>query len=102
MGSYGYGAHFIVRSGFKGYSVSKKAVRPHVPLIKFPSRGSTVKNPVDAVSTSAGKVELTASGTKKTTTVTRQTIDSSQLPLKYRRKPLTNEEIEIIEKGGRL
>ncbi|KAH9513200.1 hypothetical protein Btru_034362 [Bulinus truncatus] len=82
-----------------------KTVKPHVPLIKFPQR-----NPVSQGSNSFQPVTSNTDNNKVTSgsnvnkvsisSIKGQTIDSCQLPLKYRRKTLTHEEIDIIERGG--
>ncbi|KAI8792532.1 28S ribosomal protein S36, mitochondrial [Biomphalaria glabrata] len=77
-----------------------KTVKPHVPLIKFPARTPNLPQS----NTFEGAVIKAENKSNSTNSLAsnRKAIDSAQLPFKYRRKPLTDEEIEIIEKGGLL
>ncbi|BFZ02308.1 hypothetical protein BsWGS_05347 [Bradybaena similaris] len=91
-------------------SAVAKIVKPHVPSIKFPVRGPSPVLKEILPPAAAGKPA--APDTVTHTTVTKEVpsaaskrstgsvIDSSELPQKYRRKPLSKEEIEFIEKGG--
>jgi len=83
-----------------------KTVKPHVQSIKFPSRRAQdlkppaaqhfgVSNTVESLLTKPSQ-PASATGNKG------PAIESSQLPLKYRRKPLSPEEMECIEKGGQV
>ncbi|BFY97493.1 hypothetical protein BsWGS_00532 [Bradybaena similaris] len=85
----------------------KQAIKPHIPLIKFPSRGSTPasKDHATAVEKPQAFDQILNSVIAKPRTESKQgtkPLDASQVPQKYRRKLLTKEEMEIIEKGGRL
>jgi len=85
-----------------------QAVRPHIPLIKFPPRGSLTAKPVSA--TSSGNVEQLLSSSAPAPVTAKPSssgskgpaIESSELPSRYRRKPLSDEEMEYIEKGGQV
>jgi len=83
-----------------------QTVKPHVQSIKFPSRRAQdlkppaaqhfgVSNTVESLLTKPSQ-PAAATGNKG------PAIESSQLPLKYRRKPLSPEEMECIEKGGQV
>uniref|UniRef100_A0A0B7AWA5 28S ribosomal protein S36, mitochondrial n=1 Tax=Arion vulgaris TaxID=1028688 RepID=A0A0B7AWA5_9EUPU len=89
--------------------VKKQVIKPHIPLIKFPLRNSapTLK---EHVGTAVGKPDTLDQ--VLSTVITDQnpsdkgstgpSVGASQIPQKYRRKVLTKEEMEIIEKGGPL
>uniref|UniRef100_A0A0B6ZB13 28S ribosomal protein S36, mitochondrial n=1 Tax=Arion vulgaris TaxID=1028688 RepID=A0A0B6ZB13_9EUPU len=88
-----------------------EAIKPHVPLIKFPARGPgpAVKETVNSSagkqvpSTTASNTAVSNKGSSATSKGSSATaLDSSQLPQKYRRKLITKEEIEYIEKGGQV
>ncbi|ESO92344.1 hypothetical protein LOTGIDRAFT_233117 [Lottia gigantea] len=78
----------------------KHVVKPHVPSIKFgKSRSSTAIKYDSSSSTSSVSVSPSKSSASKTPqTVTN--IEYDELPSKYRRKPISAEEMEYIEKGG--
>ncbi|XP_063431431.1 alpha-ketoglutarate dehydrogenase component 4-like isoform X2 [Mytilus trossulus] len=74
-----------------------RAVAPHVPKIKFPSRNKdfSFKHEAPVVSsvtqTSTSPTASRSSG---------HVIDFSELPLRYQRRPISQEEMEYIERGG--
>ncbi|KAK3777869.1 hypothetical protein RRG08_038116 [Elysia crispata] len=79
-----------------------QAIRPHVPLIKFPPRNAVPAN----LNSPKGTTSHPAPNTTHQAPVSSKpvskgnAIESSSLPLKYHRKPITQEEMEYIEKGG--
>lgn len=85
-----------------GFNSAVNVIRPHVPLIKFPPRNAGPSNH----NVSKGMPSQPPSNPAQPTSVANKTtakgevIDSSTLPLKYHRKPLSVEEMEHIEKGG--
>jgi len=85
-------------------------VKPHIPMIKFPARtGEPIKY---SGTPNTGAVESLLSPNmpvppkgvvKPSASIPKGPIlESSQLPLRYRRKPLSPEEMEYIEKGGQV
>ncbi|GFR61043.1 28S ribosomal protein S36, mitochondrial [Elysia marginata] len=79
-----------------------KVIRPHVPLIKFPPRNAVLSNqnvlkgaPSHSQPSPAQQVPVSNKPISKG-----PAIESSSLPPKYHRKPLSLEEMEYIEKGG--
>ncbi|XP_071104268.1 alpha-ketoglutarate dehydrogenase component 4-like [Haliotis cracherodii] len=79
-------------------------VKPHVPLIKFPSR---VISPAGAASTPppahASSPARPPADSKPIGRGTRGSgIDYNDLPVKYHRKIISQEEMEYIEKGGQV
>lgn len=83
-----------------------RAVVPHVPKIKFPERNKAdfsfkfvpsavtskgQKPSVPSTPSNAPPIGLTPRGSG---------IDYTDLPLKYQRKPISQEEMEYIERGG--
>jgi len=87
-------------------SRAMQTVKPHIQSIKFPARGAQdlkppaaqhfgVSNTVESLLTKPSQPSA-ALGNKG------PAIESSELPLKYRRKPLSPEEMECIEKGGQV
>ncbi|KAG8197872.1 hypothetical protein JTE90_024271 [Oedothorax gibbosus] len=74
---------------------SWQVVKPHLPLIKFrygKRENNQAMNPKQSSSlTNLGPQKLSQKGSG---------IDDTELPLKYFRKPLTQLEIETIERGG--
>ncbi|XP_030323589.1 28S ribosomal protein S36, mitochondrial [Calypte anna] len=92
-----------------------QVVKPHTPLIKFPDRKSSPRPKIQeslqasVPSFSASKAQEPGEGSSlafQTSPVTRVqgTPDTSELarilPQKYRRKLMSNEEIEYIQRGG--
>ncbi|XP_014771637.1 alpha-ketoglutarate dehydrogenase component 4 [Octopus bimaculoides] len=75
-----------------------RAIKPHVPLIKFPDR--RVKGVVKSTS-SQNMTPSTSPNVSKSTNITLATcLEWEDLPAKYHRKSLTPEEMEFIERGG--
>lgn len=66
-----------------------QTVKPHIPLIRFRKGG---------LDKTAGVSGLNSPSSSSAPS--KNTIDESQLPLKYQRKPLGSLEIEIIQRGG--
>jgi len=64
-------------------------VKPHIPLIKFRKGGRAASGTAPTGSSAA--VGSTARGSG---------IDEQQLPPRYHRKPITQQEMEMIERGG--
>jgi len=83
-----------------------QAVKPHIPSIKFPVRGSqNLKAPGNNTSLSAESMLLNRGAQPSTSSGSsskRPTIESSELPPRFRRKPISPDEIEYIEKGGQV
>ncbi|XP_064609798.1 alpha-ketoglutarate dehydrogenase component 4-like [Liolophura sinensis] len=89
-----------------------RAVKPHVPLIKFPQRKGPDGKKIDgrngtaaassSSSSSSSSNPSTSSSKPIGSTPRGSGIDSIDLPSRYRRKPLTEEEMEFIERGGAL
>merc|ERR1719427_739496 len=82
-----------------------QAVKPHIPSIKFPLRTSQkLKAPGDDTSLSAESMLLNNRAVQPSTSSGSSSkgpaIESSELPPRFRRKPISFEEIEYIEKGG--
>ncbi|XP_059166893.1 alpha-ketoglutarate dehydrogenase component 4-like isoform X2 [Physella acuta] len=99
----------LIKNNMAAAAATRKiiqAVKPHVPSIKFPPRDTAKKFSGDKGSTTAnitqGKSESLATPKGHKSPSSGQSIESFQLPLKYHRKPLSNEEMEAIEKGGRV
>ncbi|XP_045613382.1 alpha-ketoglutarate dehydrogenase component 4-like [Procambarus clarkii] len=75
-----------------------KAVRPHIPLIKFRKGGLTelvrgAPQPIAA----AGPV---ITGSSASPTPPPPVLEEWQVPPRYRRERITEEEIEYINRGG--
>nr|XP_053645473.1 alpha-ketoglutarate dehydrogenase component 4-like [Cherax quadricarinatus] len=81
-------------SGFEG---AWKAVNPHIPLIKFRKGGLT-----EFVRGSPRPLAATGPVTAGSTSPTRSSVvlEEWQVPQKYRRERITDEEIEYINRGG--
>ncbi|XP_005094367.1 28S ribosomal protein S36, mitochondrial isoform X2 [Aplysia californica] len=89
-----------------------QVVRPHIPLIKFPTRGpqaagqgaaQSFGKPGNVESLISSTMGSTAAASKPSASVSKgPAIESSELPPRYRRKQLSQEEIEFIEKGGQV
>ncbi|XP_068693964.1 alpha-ketoglutarate dehydrogenase component 4-like [Montipora foliosa] len=97
-----------------------QTVKKHVPSIRFPNRigqkiepgpGSSVKTPEVSSTLSAISKKALPTETVARTTVAAfpSTVSNAggvhiydNLPARYRRRPLTDEEIEYIENGGPL
>ncbi|RUS87771.1 hypothetical protein EGW08_004436 [Elysia chlorotica] len=81
-----------------------QAIRPHVPLIKFPPRNAVPSHsnaPKGATSHPAPTPNSTHQAPASSKAISKgATIESSSLPFKYQRKPISMEEMEYIEKGG--
>nr|XP_056704742.1 alpha-ketoglutarate dehydrogenase component 4 [Euleptes europaea] len=93
-----------------------QVVKPHIPLIKFPDRTNTPKLKMQASleprvpplhpSTSQQSIGSGPPSYQKISSISRAqgTPDTSELlrtlPTKYRRKPVTVEEMEYIQRGG--
>ena len=99
--------------GSKMASASRvvQVVKPHIPLIKFPNRRDHPKPNVSEVLRSAGlpshssPVSQHFKGSKSPDWLMHQgPPDTAEiiktLPQKYRRKPMSQEEIEFIQRGG--
>ncbi|XP_033633823.1 28S ribosomal protein S36, mitochondrial-like [Asterias rubens] len=69
-------------------------VRPHVPLIKFRFSKAT---PGPAISSSKAQSN---SSTSKVSTRRGEGIDFTSLPTKYKRLPMSIEEMDCINSGG--
>ncbi|GFN90641.1 28S ribosomal protein s36 mitochondrial [Plakobranchus ocellatus] len=78
-----------------GLAMKSDAVRPHIPLIKFPPR-STV-NASKGATSSPNPEQLKPVSSQP---LKGKVIDPLNLPRKYHRKPISVEEMEYIEKGG--
>ncbi|XP_070543247.1 alpha-ketoglutarate dehydrogenase component 4-like isoform X2 [Ptychodera flava] len=82
-----------------------QVVKQHVPLIKF--RGGRMPAPQytapERVAVAQQTVQVPTQAQSfivQGTSVRGSGIDHRQLPAKYRQKPLTAEDIEIVEMGG--
>lgn len=89
-------------------------MRPHAPLIKFPSRRSMPRPNVEEVLKSTGIVSMASSSPTSPTAISTPTQIShyrpsgppdsvatiQELPMKYRRRMLAMEEMEYIQRGG--
>uniref|UniRef100_U3ICJ4 Alpha-ketoglutarate dehydrogenase subunit 4 n=1 Tax=Anas platyrhynchos platyrhynchos TaxID=8840 RepID=U3ICJ4_ANAPP len=88
--------------------VAPQVVKPHTPLIKFPDRSSGPRPKSKCLPPSRGPVPAGAprSAFQSISPVSRVqgTPDTSELartfPQKYRRKLMSDEEIEYIQRGG--
>jgi len=92
-------------------TIQQQVIKPHIPQIKFPLRGNKLgKQTTSMVLDKPGNVEslvsqnVSNSAPKKSSASVSKgsTIESSELPLKYKRKLLSQEEMEYIEKGGQV
>ncbi|KAL4227480.1 Mitochondrial ribosomal protein S36 [Mactra antiquata] len=76
-----------------------QAVRPHIPMIKFPNRTAEASKGV-----TGNMVQSFTESTPSSTQSSRsQSISGSGLdsvPLKYRRRLISPEEMAFIERGG--
>ncbi|XP_058419430.1 alpha-ketoglutarate dehydrogenase component 4 [Diceros bicornis minor] len=88
-----------------------KVVKPHTPLIRFPDRRDNPKPNVSEVLRSAGlpshpsSISQHSKGSKSPDWLMHQgPPDTAEiiktLPQKYRRKPMSQEEMEFIQRGG--
>ena len=84
-----------------------RIVKPHVPLITFPKRNiktfkyNTIRDVKEELSLSCAPKNLSSRAMKPSASIPNgPTLESSQLPLRYKRQPLTIDEMEYIEKGG--
>ncbi|XP_059490042.1 alpha-ketoglutarate dehydrogenase component 4 [Neocloeon triangulifer] len=77
-----------------------QAVRPHVPLIKF-RKGSAVQGHVDNVRVVAAAAPTQSSSKPSFKPVQKgPIIEDWQLPLRYRRQALSQQEVDYINRGG--
>ncbi|CAB3379687.1 Hypothetical predicted protein [Cloeon dipterum] len=79
-----------------------QAVRPHVPLIKF-RKGSAGSAPVDNVRVVAAAAASAPSSSAKANFKPVQKgpiIEDWQLPYRYRRQQLSQQEVDFINRGG--
>ncbi|XP_071168696.1 alpha-ketoglutarate dehydrogenase component 4-like isoform X2 [Mytilus edulis] len=76
-----------------------RAVAPHVPKIKFPSRNKDFSFKPEAPVLSS-VTQTSTSPTASRSSSQGPVIDFSELPLRYQRKPISQEEMEYIERGG--
>ncbi|XP_027233510.1 alpha-ketoglutarate dehydrogenase component 4 [Penaeus vannamei] len=77
-----------------------RAVKPHIPMIKFRKGGLTElvrgpKEPLVAAAAVAPMKKPAATPVQKA-----PVLEEWQVPLKYRREIITEEEIEFINRGG--
>jgi len=85
-----------------------QSVKPHIPLIKFPLRGSQAPSSGTSLNTESmllgnRSLQPAASHSKPNESTSKgPAIESSELPPRFRRKLLSQEEIEYIEKGGQV
>jgi len=85
-------------------------VKPHIPMIKFPARtgepikysGTPSSGAVESLLSPSMPVQPKGVGKPSASIPNGPTLEYSQLPLRYRRKPLSPEEMEYIEKGGQV
>ncbi|XP_015767319.1 PREDICTED: 28S ribosomal protein S36, mitochondrial-like [Acropora digitifera] len=83
-----------------------QTVKKHVPSIRFPSRmGQNIKpGPAPSNDRNPEVSSSLSALSKRTIPTSTSPVDSvysyESLPTRYRRKPLTQEEIEYIENGG--
>ncbi|XP_073479764.1 alpha-ketoglutarate dehydrogenase component 4 isoform X4 [Aquarana catesbeiana] len=77
-------------------------VKPHVPAIRFPDRKSSPKPNVTAQqATSENPPGISNPAPVRRVATSPDTNDLlKSLPQKYRRKPVSNEEMEYIQRGG--
>ncbi|GFT73470.1 uncharacterized protein NPIL_349592 [Nephila pilipes] len=73
---------------------SWQIVKPHIPLIKFRKGGKDVLG-VNQISSGSQTLGVSPSRSQKGSG-----IEESELPARYFRKPLSQIEIETIERGG--
>ncbi|XP_018018943.1 uncharacterized protein LOC108675437 [Hyalella azteca] len=73
-----------------------KTVRPHVPLIRFRKGGSVAQELV------RGALPVATAADTKTAPVTAAAavLEDWQMPLRFRRKELSQDEIDCINSGG--
>ncbi|XP_048216690.1 alpha-ketoglutarate dehydrogenase component 4 [Perognathus longimembris pacificus] len=98
--------------GSKMASASRvvQVVKPHAPLIRFPSRRDNLKLSASEAMSSAGLpphaslISPHAKGSKSPDTIHPGPPDTAAilktLPQKYRRKLISQEEMEFIQRGG--
>ncbi|XP_022334880.1 alpha-ketoglutarate dehydrogenase component 4-like [Crassostrea virginica] len=78
-----------------------QTVRPHIPLIKFRGGHLPKESSASVPPATKSKPETSPTTTHTTKVTTPGTIlEHQQLPKKYARKPLSNEEMEFIQRGG--
>jgi len=79
-----------------------KVIKPHLPLIKF-KKGGNVRTNVGMISSDVVNTSSTASsGPPIGSTPRGSGIEEEFMPQRYQRKPITDLEMEIIERGGAL
>ncbi|KAK3864359.1 hypothetical protein Pcinc_029954 [Petrolisthes cinctipes] len=71
-----------------------RAVRPHIPMIKFRKGG------LEELVRGTPESALPGIGSGTTVNQTQVVLEEWQVPLKYRRERITEEEIEYINRGG--
>ncbi|VDI41695.1 small subunit ribosomal protein S36 [Mytilus galloprovincialis] len=77
-----------------------RAVAPHVPKIKFPSRNKADFSFKPEAPVLSSVTQTSTSPTASRSSTQGPVIDFSELPLRYQRKLISQEEMEYIERGG--
>jgi len=79
-----------------------QSLKPHVPMIKFRSGsgGHAVTGHSSAPVTSSQNPAKQAAGAGASQASSSGTIEDWQLPARYRRRPISEEEIAYINRGG--
>uniref|UniRef100_A0A914YKE7 Uncharacterized protein n=1 Tax=Panagrolaimus superbus TaxID=310955 RepID=A0A914YKE7_9BILA len=98
-------ARLVTQLSSKHRTPSIKFLGPRSPKPKYEANKYPLKIQASSNSSSSAKVssapKISSIG-KIGTTLKGSGIDESQLPLRYRRRPIDEEEIAIINNGGRL
>lgn len=84
-----------------GISTSRawQVIKPHVPMIKF-RKGALSNMDPQGTGTPSQHATGSAGAGKKPQVTLRPVIEDYQLPLRYRRRPLDENEIAYINRGG--
>ncbi|PFX22683.1 28S ribosomal protein S36, mitochondrial-like [Stylophora pistillata] len=89
-----------------------QTVKKHIPSIRFPNRtkqkmepGSSHRPPeissvLSAITRKASPTESVTRLTSSNSSASDDSFDYQSLPIRYRRRLLTQEEIDYIERGG--
>lgn len=77
-----------------------KVVQPHVPLIKFRKGGLNRVNVGASAAPSATSGTPSSRGATGPQVISLPTIDDIHLPARFHRRPISEKEIEYINRGG--
>ncbi|XP_068209521.1 alpha-ketoglutarate dehydrogenase component 4-like [Palaemon carinicauda] len=77
-----------------------KAVKPHIPMIKFRKGGISELAHGAPQPATAGAVANPTAPKPSAAAAAAPVLEEWQTPLKYRRRPITQDEIDYINRGG--